>query len=249
MSLGADGEKILTAIWAAIRAIFGNKLPAELYKFASMPIGELMKATVKDGFLGKLTGLDIAAFIGKVGLNLITDINAGLPADRILCNAVANALMATLSTVGGAVLGDLGATALAGVVSAVPGLQATVPFVAAISRPILRMVATYGIETALGMKIDGKPVSEHIKDGIYNAYKGISEAIPHVQEAISTISEYAQTGAEMIRDGVENVVDTASDMISDGISTIQDGISNIQDGVSDFVDTITSHPAVSWLGT
>ena len=237
LSMGDDGQKIFAAIMAAIRALGGSALSAQAIALSNMSLAEIISSSAGEALFGKMSGLAVASFLMKVATGVASDIESGLPADRIICNALGNTITGALTTIGGAVVGDVAATALMGALAAVPGLQPALPAISFVVYPLCNVIATMGIDAAMSMEVFGKPVSQHLNDAIYAAYNGITEGVQVAQEVFSTLSDYAQTGAEMIQQGVESVVDFAGDVVDSGVEFVNNVVDNSVEFVNDVVDS------------
>lgn len=264
LSMGDDGQKIFAGIMAAIRA-FGGSLSAQAMALSNMSLSAIMKSSAAEALFGKMSGLAVAAFVMKVATGVASDIQNGVAADRIVCNAIGNTVTAAITTIGGAVVGDVLATGILAAVAAIPGAQAAVVPLSYVVYPLCNAAATMGIDALMGMEVFGQPVSEYINDAVYAAYNGITEGIEYAKEAFSTIADYAQTGAEVIQQGFESAVDYASDVIDTGMEMVSDAIDNGKEfvnnaidagreAVSDFGETVYDgfsniiNGGLSWLG-
>lgn len=261
LSMGDDGQKIFQGIMAALRALGGSALPASVIAMSNMSLAELLSSSATDAMFGKMSGLSVAAFLMKVASGVASDIESGLPADRIVCNAIGNSITSAFTIVGGAVVGNAAATAITGAIAAIPGLQGVAAALAPVLYPVCNAAATMGIDALMSLEVGGQPVSQYVNDAIYAAYTGIQEGVQFAQEVISTVGDIAQTGADMIQQGVESVVDFAGDVVDSGaefVSNVVDSgtefVNNITDTISDGVSAVTDgvsnlfSAGLSWLG-
>ncbi|MBR4040327.1 MAG: hypothetical protein IKJ11_09580 [Clostridia bacterium] len=234
LSLGDDGQKIFDGLIAAIRAFGGTALSAELIALSNAGLSGIAKNAALESLFGKMSGLSVAAFVLKVATGVASDIQNGVAPDRIACNAIGNTITAALTTVGGAVVGDL---LTAGIVAAVGAIcpPAAGPLTYVI-RPLCNMVATMGIDALMGVEIFGKSVNEHINDAVYAAYNGIKDGIEYAKEAFNTLGDMAQTGAEMIQQGVESAIDFTSDVIDAGKEAISDAVDAGKEFMNNAID-------------
>lgn len=256
LSLGEDGQKIFDGLMAAIRAFGGASLSAELIALSNAGLSGIAQNAALESLFGKMSGLSIASFVLKVASGVASDIQNGVAPDRIACNAIGNTITAALTTVGGAVVGDL---LTAGIIAAVGAIcpPAAGPLTYVV-RPLCNMLATMGVEALMGMEIFGKSVNEHINDAVYAAYNGIKDGLEYTKEVFNTIGDMAQTGAEVIQQGFENAVDFAEDVIDTGKEVISNAVESgrefvenayeagkdavkdfgeaVQDGISDFFE-------------
>lgn len=265
LSLGDDAETIFGAIMAGIRALGKNMLSAQAIASTHMTFGQFISSSSANALLKEMSGLAIAAFVMNIGAGIISDVSAGLPADRVLTNVLANTLLSAATIVGGAVLGDGLATLVMGGLAMIPGLQPALPLISFVVYPVCNIAMTKGIEALLSLEIGGKPMTDYVKDAFYDAYKGIGESVQRAGEALSTVSDMLQSGAEFVQDTVNDGIEFVQETVNEGIDfvqatvnegiefvqdTVNDGIEFVQDTVSDaaeFVDSLFPAPSVSWL--
>lgn len=232
-NLGADGVKLYEYLKNAVKMMFNIDLPSDMLKLFSQPASDVLQSSLGQALFGNLSALDVVSFIASVGADLASDISKGLPADRIICNAVANTLVSAVVTVGGAVGGDLLAKGLGAAVSAIPGLQAVGPLVATVTSPLLQVAVTHGIDALVNMKIGDQTVTQYVQDFVYNAYKGAGEAVEFAKETFNYISDCVQTGAEMIWDGVQDAGEAIAEGWENTKEAVQDGLDAMRDMAQD----------------
>lgn len=233
MSMGEKGESIFKMLMSIMRALGGEGLSAEALFYSNMSPFQLAKQASASALFEDLSKLEILSFVMEVASGLVSDISSGVEADRVVTNAISNTLIAALKTVGAKVVGDAVATALVAAIGSIPGAQPAIPLVTAIAYPACRFAAAYGFDALMNLNIKGQPISEYIKDGVYNAYKGIGEAVEFAKEAFNTIGEYAQTGAEMIWDGVQDAGEAIAEGWENTKEAVQDGLDAMREAAQD----------------